>query len=74
MPHNEGRLVVWSFSKDKVFEVTLPEKGTFVEARFDYTSNIYQPKMIVEYEPHPFGAEVVGTKEIEINLITGKEV
>lgn len=74
MPHNVNRVVVWNFAKNRVYDVVLPEKGTFLEIRFDYTSNIYQPKMVIEYQPHPEGVQAVESKTIEIDLITGKEI
>lgn len=77
MPHNTGRLLIWNFAKNRLFEFELPEKGTLVDVVFDFTTNIYQQKVSIEYLPHGHvgGLESkLYSKTIEFDLVTGKEI
>ena len=74
MPHNEGRLVVWNYTKNRVYDVKLPQSTVLVDVAFDLTSNIYQPKMLIEYRKHVDHSEMVESSQMEIDLLTGKEI
>lgn len=74
MPHNQGRLVIWDFAKEKVLDLKLPEKGSLVRFDVGYVEGTLRGKLSVEYTPHLEGVSVVENRFLEVDLVTGLEI
>ena len=73
MPHNEGRLLVWSFSKKRVLDLKLPDHAVIESVNFDF-ANFASPKMVVVLRKDSSGSEIFELGEMVVDLLTGKEI
>lgn len=74
MNRNQGRLVIWNYSKDRVVDIELPKNTELMNVVFDLNSDIFRPAVILQYRDISPKTPNVEIFEIKKSLINGEDL